>query len=338
LLLPLEELRSFLWSDREFLLVSDGGTDQGLGYYGWRLAIADGPVLAENHGPAFGDSEFMHSFRAEGFGQASIGRFFARLLEYNDLALETFIPPVTSVCDNQGLLRRFEQMSSPVPYPNSSLRTDSDVCLLAMDVFSRLPTWRRQHVHGHQDDLMDDLDQLALLNVQADALATQQRRSMQRAAESVPPAPAVRAQLSISGRCITTRPSLYLRHAARSQPLREYLEKRFDWTSSVADSIAWHTFSKAILRLDPPTLQVVQKFNVRWLPTCHRDTSCETSGCPNSACSCSVEDNDHVVRCPGRHSTRESFLANYRSFLRTAKTDPRILSVFVAGLRHFLAG
>ena len=68
-------------------IASDGGYQNGIGSFGWILAI-NGETIGKAKGPAEGDSACMSSFRSESYGMFSATTFITGMNKYLDTPLE----------------------------------------------------------------------------------------------------------------------------------------------------------------------------------------------------------------------------------------------------------
>lgn len=168
--------RKLSTSETKLLAVSDGGANQGHGYFGWCLGDQN-EIFAEGSGPVFGDSELMSSFRPEAYGKLSIARLIARAYEYFQLDPDHLSPQIKSICDDKELLKRLEKYKLPHRHRRRlPLKGDSDVCRAIRKTQAQWTHLTYQHVKGHQDStstVETPLSREATLNIRADLLATQ---------------------------------------------------------------------------------------------------------------------------------------------------------------------
>jgi hypothetical protein len=195
------------------------------------------------------------------------------------------------------------------------------------------------HVKGHQDDKLsyDELSLPAQLNVDADALATDELLNYPTPCEHVPLLPAAHVQLNIAGRTITRKlgPAIRRQHGLRL--LKEYMNERFHWDNEMIESVNWESFSKAFR-----SNQKLRAFTFKlcfWLlptgATLHRRSTRFDPRCP--ACGHHAETDDHMFQCKAtsRRRWQSSLLSSIRKRAEASHTDPRLVHLLLAGLRSY---
>ena len=183
---------------------------------------------------------------------------------------------IRSICDNKGLIMRLEQYKLPHRLRRRlPLKGDSDVCRAIRNTHTSWHTTKYEHVKGHQDsnpNNSETLTRAAVLNIRADQLATayhnkKKRTALDRNREKVLALPGFGAQLTINGRTITSKHAKYIRSAAISQDIREYMTTKYHWTNKTCNTINWEAHGN-ILRQLPTTKQTrILKFIHEWLPS-----------------------------------------------------------------------
>ena len=89
------------------------------------------------------------------------------------------------------------------------------------------------HVKGHQDEIQEQLSDIAKLNIQADKLAAKGREST----TLLPTLPGHRVTLYIHGFPVTTKYDHEMRRAYHSHDIREYYQRRFRWDNTTIQTI-----------------------------------------------------------------------------------------------------
>jgi hypothetical protein len=260
LLVEDEELEDLLRSQSKLVHCSDGGVTDGLGSFGWVLVDEEtGRILARGQGPAHGDSEMMHSFRAEGYGGIAATHFMKHAMDYFKIPKDERALEWTWTCDNLGLIKRLKRLQQKLPITGCNLKTDADVCQELAQTLNALPKRKIRHVKGHQDREGAPLSLDAQLNVEADAQATEYfqteistspTKPKRAFLEAVPKMPHCGAQLvnrhnPKAQRFITTRVRDELREAALTPDLRAYMIDKYDgWTQGTPKTVDWLAYTK----------------------------------------------------------------------------------------------
>ncbi len=290
------------------ITVSDGSDDDGSMSIGWIIALPSGSCLARCSGPAFGPSG--SSFRAEGYGFLSVTRFLVRLCEFCAITPTWSVKMLT---DNQGLITRLQScLPHSNPFPNLTLASDWDVTheiACGLRTMKQVPTL--QHVKGHQDSNTEyaALSLKAQLNVDADAEAGFFQCTYPAQRPQIPWLPSNPVQLHLDGKVICARIKQQLREASTVPKYLAYVAKRNKWEPSVAATIDWHAYTKAIGCFRSNRTQITKLCNdilptARWV---NRYDSLTTKHCLHCG---EIEDRDHIINCSfaPRQAWRNSLL------------------------------
>eukprot|EP00957_Ditylum_brightwellii_P044664 3386221-Ditylum_brightwellii.AAC.1 len=94
--------------------VTDGGADDGIGYFGWVIAI-DTKIITKGYGQAHGSKHQMESLRAETYGGIAVFNF----LKHYRLYYEISEPPILQkyYCDDSTLISRLKYNQTGAHYP-----------------------------------------------------------------------------------------------------------------------------------------------------------------------------------------------------------------------------
>jgi hypothetical protein len=296
-------LHAALVSAATLYLCSDGGAiPGGNGSFGFVIANQD-TILLEGRGPASGTDP--RSYRAEGYGMlALICTIKALKQAYHCSDTST---PAKIFCDNKALGDKIRAWPTLVQ-PNDTIRSDFDVLgTIAQQIQTAKVTAEILHVDGHQT-ITPHSPWEACLNHRADELATQYLQEQTSNRPTVQPLPSTGIQLQIHGHTVNRHLSKTIRTAALQPALHHHYQQTFKWQPSTADQVDWPLYAAAIQNLHGATLQFVQKFTNRLLPTNHRmlrygqrtDDHCASCG--------EREDNSHFFQCPARHQWRTNLL------------------------------
>ena len=118
---------------------------------------------------------------------------------------------------------------------------DWDVLIEIQDSLAKLPQIRLQHVKGHQDrhQTYQNLDQLGQLNVDADERAGAYQDRFGATRPIVLMMSKTKGHLLGTSGTVTGKYEQYLRSAATTPTLNQYLMTKYQWSESVVNSINW---------------------------------------------------------------------------------------------------
>jgi hypothetical protein len=96
-------------------LASDGGREpkSGISTYGWVFSI-NRTLIAMGRGPAAAHPDLAESFRAEGYGLASVTRFIHILIQH--FQINPSDHTWTAYIDNKAMIQRLESYNTVVPH------------------------------------------------------------------------------------------------------------------------------------------------------------------------------------------------------------------------------
>ena len=346
------ELETKLRGTTAFTHCSDGGVSEGLGSFGWILAASDN-IIAHCRGPAYGDSELMHSFRAEGYGGISATQFIIHAVQYFAIPKANRVFQWKWTCDNLGLIKRLTKLQSTLPTTGLNLRADSDVCQQLLHNLEEIPNRQIKHVKGHQDRSGAILSLDEQLNVLADEQATKYYKDeLQNSSasdrhraldilETVPAMPNSGAQLISRHdpnhpRAITSKIREHLRQAALTPALREYMIRKYRWETSTPEKVNWLAYAKSQKHTKWGQQAAIVKLANRWAATgteLKKRNPLESDQC--SACQLK-EDSNHVLTCASRRKLQVAYLCKLHQICVTFRVQETIESAITQGLRRFL--
>jgi len=190
-------------------LTSDGGSklELGKGSFGWVISTIDGDILVKGRGPVYGLEK--HSFRSEGTGLKAGLLFILLAFEYTEMRPEG---KLKAQLDNTGNMKKLEWLKKfRLAQYSSPFDPEWDILISIHDILQRFDTEPTiSHVKGHQDDntVLSELSVDAKLNIEADALATEELNTDRGPTGLVPFDPSSKVQLNIhteSELCTITR-------------------------------------------------------------------------------------------------------------------------------------
>jgi hypothetical protein len=323
--------------DHKFLLVSDGGHKDETSSFGVAMGTYN-KELCSIEGPAPGNPSQLTSFRSEAYGMLAGIAFLHEYMEnYNVIFDQPRI--IHLFCDNMALVTWLQRLLQQETHARMFIKSESDVLL---QIYHEIQACRQlllqfqiEHVYGHQDDNTpyQELSRPAQLNVDADSYASNFLQQGKQG--SYIPFPSNPIDLYVNGQIITRNHKTHIRHAALSQNLREYLIKKFKWSTNIPDLIWWQVHGSTIGSFSKNDQRRIRKFIFNWLPTSERlkmYTPAISNLCPS--CKTCVETSQHIVKCNtnSRILIKDMGCKNLESFLKNeSHTPPAVLQIF---MRH----
>jgi hypothetical protein len=142
-----------------------------------------------------------------------------------------------------------------------------------------------------------------------------------------------------NGRYITSREIRTRRNALPENELRNYLQRRNDWSNETYNTINWSAYSSAIAGLSDNARTFVVKLTPHiWLPKRVRERRCSVTSDLCRHCN-EVETVPHLYRCQSRETWRQRFLTHLPGHLIETKTAADIRCIITKGIESwFLNG
>jgi hypothetical protein len=268
--------------------------------------------------------------------------FFVHLFRFCDTS------PVGSfrfVSDNLGLIRKITQLLQYTEhFPNITLQPDWDLIReIQMSVQALGRPALFSHVKGHQDDHHEyhELSLEARLNVDADLLPGNFRKSDSSHRPLIPRVTSNPAQLRIDGKTIPGSYRPAIRRATSFTPLLSYISRKNDWSSDIIDMIDWDVHSAA-LRSCPTRATQLIKLCHEILPTATRVHRYDNQNSPDCRrCLALPESIDHLLQCPvpDRVTWATSTLRQLSTVSRSRPDHHDIiLDIFLSGIEQWMSG
>jgi hypothetical protein len=219
-------------------MAADGGYDprSEISTYRWVVASADS-VMVIGRGPAEAHPTLANSFRAEGYGAASVMLFIVAILQHHEI-IQTKETSWQLYIDNKSMVDRLSQPWNQI-MPKQKLRPEADITNMASRLLQKQDGTRVLHVKSYQDQSTpaDKLSWPAQLNIIADQQATEQRARMKEPAAMV--TSTTNGLLHIQGVAITRDATQVLWRNASRVPIQEYHQTRNKWMNAVFGQINW---------------------------------------------------------------------------------------------------
>jgi hypothetical protein len=291
-----ETIAQLIMPKAKFEFASDGGYDPstGISTFGW-VATINKVIIAKSHGPAQAHPRLAESFRAEGYGIASVGLFIRNLIRR--FGIETQSHKWILYVDNKSMIQRQRGYEQNIQTSRWNLRPDEDIAKLAGQLLSKVPIMI-QHIKSHQDSKTksENLSFEAHLNILADKEATRQRENMDSPETEVLNIGI--AQLKIDTMAITRDSQRWLMQTAGKLPIEQYYKQRHGWSQTIFNSISWDTQLAVLRQYRQEDQTRIIKFVHGWLPTQnrkHREGAATSPNCKLCAALC--ENNIHLFQC-----------------------------------------
>jgi hypothetical protein len=291
-----DTLEKMIMPKAKFEFASDGGYDpsSGISTFGW-VATINKVIIATGHGPAQAHPRLAESFRAEGYGIASVGLFIRNLIRR--FGIEAKKHKWILYVDNKSMIQRQRGYEQNIRTPRWNLRPDEDIAKLAGRLLSKVPILI-QHIKSHQDSKTksENLSFEAHLNILADKEATRQREKM-----DSPEAEVLNigvAQLKIGTMAITRDSQRWLMQTAGKLPIEQYYKEHHGWSQDIFNSISWDTQLAVLRQYRQEDQARIIKFVHGWLPTQNRKHKEGMATSPKcKLCPAFCENNIHLFQC-----------------------------------------
>eukprot|EP00957_Ditylum_brightwellii_P090669 6905362-Ditylum_brightwellii.AAC.1 len=134
---------------QELYYMSDGRTDDSIGYLGWLIAT-DTKILIEGNSQALVKESLMESLQAETYG----GMAHFLFLQHFHIFKNTTTPPQQQLyyCNNSALIKHLQQDQISDPFPNQNSLTDYDAHMTLQNIKKlTMGNISIHHTRGHQD-------------------------------------------------------------------------------------------------------------------------------------------------------------------------------------------
>ena len=197
-------------------------------------------------------------------------------------------------------------------------------------------------VKGHQDKekAYDRLTLAAQLNVDADKLAGDFMNDYpDKDYATVHVLPSSGIQLNLPAGTITYNVKKELSWARTTEPMKQYMIKKYNWEEDTFEDIEWEAHRRAVNRFHKRRI-TLNKYLGRCLPVGkvvhRRDPIRYRASC--ASCPEECEEYDHVFQCPSRHEWRKKFLRGLRSKLEELDTELGLSEMVYAGIKGALTG
>lgn len=301
-------------------IVSDGGKDTALAYYGW--VIADSRhILCEGKGLTTGNTEQMDSLRAESSGMVHALTVMVKLLTQ-----VTCKAHIILASDNLQLVKRTKlicEYGSRLPNQYTAPHMDLQ-CVIDSMITEHFIDIEVIHVKGHQDThKQTHLTWVEKLNVRADHLATKARFNHKPLSliqqSSWHPEAAI--QLYINKSPIHKWMNTAIHQSLTSNSFLNYLRTKLEWSHSTYTEVDWQQ-KIAVTAKTPKHLQPWQtKLGTNRLPlNGEKFYQSPTVTCP--LCKTCVETSEHFLTCDHYPPIAQSLMNNLISIYNKYHIDP----------------
>jgi hypothetical protein len=282
----------------EIILVSNRGTNNDYGLYGWVVSTHKGKKIAQGSGSVFGSNP--QSYRAEGYGAKAGMLFLIHCFKYSNVPIPE--GQFTFYCNYEGLLKKLQYMQSYNNAINATvLHSEWDIVSAVYRLQSSFhPLPDLQHVKGHQQDdgtPVKFLDIPSRMNVVAIKLATYDLQEYGSMKPIVPFDPMSGIQLSFNGQTVTRRIHAAIHQQQHFVPLQQYYQSRLHWNQEAFNDIDWTNFA-IVYRRFPRQRTFFSKLGWKKLLVAaglHKQTPCYDHRCPT--CNTDNKDDDNIYQC-----------------------------------------
>jgi hypothetical protein len=292
---------------------TDGGFDQlpGIISYGWVVAVNE-MVIAKGKGPAEAHPVIAEAYRGEAYGLAAAATFIREMIDY--LSIQPKRHRWFFHIDNKALIKRMESYGLEKITARWMHLPDIDITNHAHETTKNLePQFR--HIKSHQDDQKTSSSTIsfpARLNIMADALAKQQRCTMNKPEIKVS---TNHVHLKIGDIFITRDSQRWLMETSGKIPIQKYYQDKYGWKKQTFDLIDWELQWQVLNSYDLNDQKRILKFVHGWLPTnsrLHRERQSTSPRCP--MCHYIQEDEIHLFQC--LHPMQKERIKEIQKFLK----------------------
>ena len=236
---------------------------------------------------------------------------------------------ISIVCDDEAVLNRVERIVTNGKVPATSNHYDLYSHILSLykslgindcTFYAATITKNNQGLEGEPKYIMYHLRKKAA-TLHHDMLRPLQPPAL---SETSP------VTFSIAGDSVHDKHDFLTHCACTSPALSAYLCHKYNWTSSLPNSIDWHPHGRALINLTYESRVRLTKFIYDWLPTNVHQHRIDPS-IPEHCIGCGeLETASHILWCPTREVLREEIKDDIETFLKGS--NPEISKLILAGL------
>jgi hypothetical protein len=321
-----------LFSSNKMIIACDSGAkDDNIGSFG--ISVSKGHTIVarinEKIPSMYG---LLTSYRSECSGILGTLQFTQLLHDYavtNNLHMNETI---TIICDNKSTVKTVINMLRFKITLKQYYSLDIDILLEIIQIINNLKSNNikiiLEHIESHQDRTTNELSYKAVLNIDADRLAT---KGLTLSETNYKMYSSSKAMLYIDNKPVTANHRQNLRDAYHSIQLNEYFWKKYQWSELDVKDIWWsiHGKSMSCFTLDQQT--TLNKYIHRRLPCNQRENlyySYNEAVCYN--CKNEVETQDHMIQCiegEDRIKLKKKYLRDLTILLINNDTDDTVLRI-----------
>ena len=225
---------------------TDGGKKYCDGSFLWIIYSPGQEQLVLNSGPVDGWYRCQSSLRSEAAAISSVTLYLDEMASF--YCLDRIHCRFQFYVDSSSAISNVEQLRDLIPkrkYPNNA-----DIISTLKDSHHVLRCFTLTHVKSHQDDKVkfDDLPFSARLNVLCDRMATEQLKrqevdSLERTQQCHLPTRNLPIEVFFGTQNIVSHYVKRLRDEITTRVHRQYLKKKFKWSDTIWDEIAWESIA-----------------------------------------------------------------------------------------------
>ena len=282
------------------------------------------------------------SFRSEICATLAALRFVTLYIQYFDEKTVgvpmTKLPNIQIYTDSKSMLDKIEAINKyPTAKYKMTMHPEYDVLLSlqsVIDTYPNRPTLNWVESHQNDRDEGNELELDAILNIEADALATEGLKNGS-LKQKVPMDPSTCVQVHIENTTITRDLKRTIRRVTKTAPLMRYYKNRFDWDDITCERIDWEIFVWVYKARVKKKFGWTNKYHLKQLPTGERMQ--KRGGLDDErCCSCgaSLETDDHLFQCPKRPQFQREILALIEEM--KPKLAPHLFQILYTGIRKYI--
>jgi hypothetical protein len=329
-------------SSDKLVMCCDGSLRTGIGGYGVTFSLNENMAITTRMKITPGYNKFT-SYRCEAYGMLGALALYDAIQEYMKIKHGNRVQTeIILCCDNEGLVKTVAALRQRPITPKFYYSTDADIIheimLLLLKFRQHNENVAIKHIKGHQDRNTTTLSHAALMNIEADRIASTALTIPR--SEKVDPIH-TNATLYINDLPVTSNHTAILREAFQLVALRAHYTSSNDWEPETFDKVWWVPHGMALSMLSTGEQTTTQKYLQNRLP-CNRRQHLYYEYISDKCATCGeLEVQAHIFRCEQcgvRQDTRNKYIQKLRSYLENSRVNEITARVIVSSVGAYLAG
>jgi hypothetical protein len=322
----------------EIVMCSDGGVNENIAGFGSVVSV-NGVIIMTNKRklPEIVNSYTSHRSEAMGMlGSFLILEALSNFRIGNNMSASVI--EATIICDNKSVVDTVNKFRCQGTCLKDFYSPDADILQEITKIRENLAnlnvTTKITHVKGHQDRTSNVLSDHAILNIEADKLAT---KSLKMRKPKLTTTTLANASLIINNLLVAGDHKRILRKNYLSIDLRAHLEKSNSWHKNEIDNIWWKVYEMAFNDICKTHHKFIQKFVHNRLPCNYQQNKFYPyKNLICRACNIEVETQQHIltcVACPEQTKIRKKYLLELSVLLDNQRTNAATTTILLQNVK-----